>query len=545
MFRKSNTKPQFDIFGSVSSILPERALRKFNDENSWHNQFREYILQGIDESVYKVLFNETFGAPNAPVSILISMMILKEAFGWSDLQLFEHCQFDLLTRSALGLVNINDALPVESTYYLLRKRIYEYQKQSGEDLMSKTFSQITSEQIKEFNVNGRFIRMDSKLFGSNIALFSRYEIIHQTLSIFYKSLNKFAKSRLQSCDKLELENLVKEESAKIVYRSTRDELKERLQPIGTLTYKLLKLFESHKTDSYNLLQRVFNEQYKVIENSQIELRPKEEITSSSVQSPHDPDCTYKNKKNQQVKGYSMNISETCSDNTLNLVTSVIVDTANTPDTEFVQPGIKETIAVTCQDVEKVFADGAFQSPDNDDFCKDIDMVFTGLQGAESRYDLDLTSEGLIVTNLKSGECQKATLVKKNKNSKEDRWRIKTPNGNYYFGQQAIRASMLRKKMKMRPLEELRKRNNVEATIFQFGYYLRNKKSKYRGLYKQKLWAYCRCLWINLVRIKGFVKLISQNRLKNINTSIQIAFFCGIIVLISAFKPNLNHIQTFS
>ena len=105
--------------------------------------------------------------------------------------------------------------------------------------------------------------------------------------------------------------------------------------------------------------------------------------------------------------------------------------------------------------------------------------------------------------------------------------------------------MLRKKMKMRPLEELRKRNNVEATIFQFGYYLRNKKSKYRGLYKQKLWAYCRCLWINLVRIKGFVKLISQNRLKNINTSIQIAFFCGIIVLISAFKPNLNHIQTFS
>ena len=501
MFRKSNTKPQLDIFGNVSSILPEKALRTLNDKDNWHNQFYEHIFISIDESIYKVLFHDTFGAPNAPIRILISMMILKDAFSWSDSQLFEESQFNVLVRSALGLMNMNDPLPVESTYYLLRKRIYEYQKQSGEDLMSKTFSQITSKQIKEFNVSGRLIRMDSKLFGSNIALFSRYEIIHHSLSIFYKSLNKFAKTRLERIDREELENLMKEESSKTVYRSTREELKERLKPIGILAYKVLNLFVDQKTDLYELLQRVFNEQYKVLEDLQIELRPKEEITSSSVQSPDDTDCAYKNKNNQQVKGYSVNITETCSDdNNLNLITSVIVDKANTPNTEFVQPAIEETIAITGQDVEKVFADGAFQSPDNDEFCKDIDMVFTGLQGFESKYDLELTSEGLFVTDTKTGECQNATLVKKNKNSKEDRWRIITPKGNYYFGQQAIRASMMRKKMKARPLEELRKRNNVEATIFQLGLNLRNKKSKYRGLFKQKIWTYCRCLWINLVRI---------------------------------------------
>ena len=228
MFRKSNKEPQLDIFGSVSSMLPERAIQKFNNENHWHNQYREQVLMRIDESIYKVLFNDSFGAPNSPIRILIGMMILKESFGWSDSQLFEHCQFNLLVRSALGLVNINDPLPVESTYYLLRKRIYEYQKQNGEDLMAKTFEQITREQIKEFNVNGRQIRMDSKLIGSNIALYSRYEIIHQSLSIFYKSLNKFAKTRLQSSDREELENLVKEEPEKTVYRSTREELKRTL-----------------------------------------------------------------------------------------------------------------------------------------------------------------------------------------------------------------------------------------------------------------------------------------------------------------------------
>lgn len=47
--------------------------------------------------------------------------------------------------------------------------------------------------------------------------------------------------------------------------------------------------------------RVFNEQYKISEDQQIELRPKEEISSSSVQSPHDTDSAYRNKQGQQVK----------------------------------------------------------------------------------------------------------------------------------------------------------------------------------------------------------------------------------------------------
>ena len=141
------------------------------------------------------------------------------------------------------------------------------------------------------------------------------------------------------------------------------------------------------------------------------------------------------------------------------------------------------------------------------------MVFTGIQGFESRYDLEMTPEGLLVTDTKTGEQMKAVLVKKLKNSKEDRWRISTPTGHYYFGQLAIRASQLRRQMKGRPLEELYKRNNVEATIFQLGFPLRNNKSKYRGLIKQKTWAYCRCLWINLIRILKFTKQICQRTFK--------------------------------
>jgi len=536
MFKKSNKEPQLDAFTSVPMMLESSAFKQYSDQGHWHNQFHDQVVMRIDETIFSILFNITTGAPNSSIRILVGMMILKESFAWSDSQLFEHCRFNLLVRSALGLFNMNDPLPVESTYYLLRKRIYDHQKQTGEDLMGKAFAQITSEQVKEFDVNGRSIRMDSKLIGGNIALFSRYEIILHTLCMFFKTLDNTAKSALPAADLEQLERLAAEEPLKTVYRSTREEIKGRLQPIGIISYKLLKLFGDLQTESFLLLQRVFNEQYKVSEDQQVELRPKEEISSSSVQSPHDPDSAYRNKGDQKVKGYSVNITETCSDEGLNLITNVLVEKANTPDTAFVEPAIQATIEVTGQLVEKAYADGAYQSPANDGCCENIDMVFTGIQGAESRYDLEMTPTGLQVTDTKTGECIQAVLVKKQKNSKEDRWRIETPNGYYYFGQQAIRTSNMRREMKGRPVEELHKRNNVEATIFQFGIPLINGKSKYRGQIKQKMWACCRCLWINLVRIVNFTKQLCQRTFKTTFLLAMAPFCPGYPELRNSIKP---------
>jgi len=535
MFKKSNKEPQLDAFTSVPMMLESSAFKQYSDQGHWHNQFHDQVVMRIDETIFSILFNITTGAPNSSIRILVGMMILKESFAWSDSQLFEHCRFNLLVRSALGLFNMNDPLPVESTYYLLRKRIYDHQKQTGEDLMGKAFAQITSEQVKEFDVNGRSIRMDSKLIGGNIALFSRYEIILHTLCMFFKTLDNTAKSALPAADLEQLERLAAEEPLKTVYRSTREEIKGRLQPIGIISYKLLKLFGDLQAESFLLLQRVFNEQYKVSEDQQVELRPKEEISSSSVQSPHDPDSAYRNKGDQKVKGYSVNITETCSDEGLNLITNVLVEKANTPDTAFVEPAIQATIEVIGQLVEKAYADGAYQSPANDGCCENIDMVFTGIQGAESRYDLEMTPTGLQVTDTKTGECIQAVLVKKQKNSKEDRWRIETPNG-YYFGQQAIRTSNMRREMKGRPVEELHKRNNVEATIFQFGIPLINGKSKYRGQIKQKMWACCRCLWINLVRIVNFTKQLCQRTFKTTFLLAMAPFCPGYPELRNSIKP---------
>jgi len=514
MYRKSNKEPQIDVFTSIPHMLDKKAGKHYNNAKGWHNLFREHITLKIDETPFRILFDENMGAPNAPIPVLLGMMIMKEAFGYSDSQLFEQCRFNLLARAALGLTNINDTIPVESTYYLFRKRIYEHQRLNDEDLMEKVFQHITSEQIKVFGVKGDQIRMDSKLIGSNIALYSRYEVIHQTLTGFYKSIDPSIPVKLAKDEKIQLTSILEEEAQKTVYRSTKEEIRSRLDNLGIIIFKTLKRYKRFaETPAYQLLERVFNEQYKLLPASQVELRPKEEIKADSLQSPHDPDCTYRHKGDQQVKGYSVNITETNSDQGLNLITSVEVEKANTPDTQFVKPAIEKTIEVTQQKIEKVYADGAYQSPAHDEYCQGIDMVYTGIQGASSRYDLEMTPEGLMVTDTKTGEQVLAVLAKKTKVSKEDRWKITDIQGDtVYFGQQAIRASELRRTMKTRPIEELQKRNNVEATIFQFSYPLRNNKSKYRGLLKQRTFAYCRCLYINLVRIVLYEKQLCQRTL---------------------------------
>lgn len=515
MFRKSSPDSQGSLFSSVPSILEGKSLNQYNDTHGWHNQFRIQIVSRVDEPVFSVLFSQKMGAPNSPVSQLVGMMVLKEAFGWSDTQLFEQCRFNLLVRSALGMFNLDDEVPADSTYYLFRKRIHQYNREHGDDLLQRAFESVTQGQIKDFEVSGKVIRMDSKLIGSNIAWYSRFEIIHQTFVLFCKTLKVRDFLLFSEEETRQIKLLQSEEPQKTIYRSTREEVQNRMQDIGILVYKALELFSGNNNEAYQLLQRVFDEQYKLAgDDKKVELRPKEEISSDSTQSPHDPDSAYRNKSGQQVKGYSMNVTETISDGPLDLITNVKVDKANVPDTAFVQPAIIATQGVTCTHVEKIYADGAYQSPGNDGFCQDIDMVFTGIQGAASRYELEMTPEGLLVTDTKTGETLPATLAKKLKNSKEDRWYIRTGKDKVYFNQQAIRTSHMRRDMKQRPVEELQKRNNVEATIFHVGYPLHNGKSRYRGLDKNQTWAICRCLWVNLVRIIHFLEQTCQRTFQN-------------------------------
>ena len=172
------------------------------------------------------------GAPNASVRILVAMSILKEGFGCSNEDLFEKCEFDLLARKALGLELLDDKLPSLDTYYLFGRRLADYEQRTGANLMERCFEHVTEEQIKLFKISGNSVRMDSKLIGSNIAQYSRYELVHRTLCKVLRDdrIMIMLNPKLRK----KVETWLGEDSGKTVYRSNNDEMAKKLVYIGLI-----------------------------------------------------------------------------------------------------------------------------------------------------------------------------------------------------------------------------------------------------------------------------------------------------------------------
>jgi len=427
MFKKSSTSIQHDLFTSSQSLLSGKSLKIYDNQQEWHNVFRNQVTMRIDEDIFSPLYSNGTGSPNAPIRILIAMMVLKEAEGISDQKLFEDCRFNILTRSAVGLLKMDDTVPAPSTYYLFRKLIDQHAKENKENLLDLAFSQLSKDQSIEFDVSGKRIRMDSKLIGSNIAWMSRYELVHETLRLFYKTVNNA--SKLPQGLKEQLDTLLKMKAQNVVYTLTRDDVRTRLKQLGNLIAELLVCFNKDKSGAYNTLKKVFKEQFEVDESKEVVVRKKEDISPKSIQSPHDTECHYRNKDGNQVKGYSLNVTESCDDEKgLNLIGSVDVRVVTTADVEFFEDDIKKAQEVFPDKTGDVHADGAYHSPQNQLFCKknDIDLHLHAIQGAKGRYQLDISKvKPLTVYDTQIAAYMDVVKIK-GKNG-VDKWRIKTEN----------------------------------------------------------------------------------------------------------------------
>jgi hypothetical protein len=506
MFKKSSTNKQFDMFSSPSSLMCIRESRKYDDPSSWHNKFFREVTSHVDEEIFRPLFAEERedgrdGRPNVPIRILVAMSILKEGCGCSDETLFESCCFNMLYRRALGLVTLQEQCPSIDSYYTLRRNMAKYQDETGIDLFDKCFKCITRKQALEYRISGKSVRMDSKLISSNIAWYSRYEIIHETLM---KQVEKYEIEAIE--DQMIREQALEfyaEDAQKTVYRTDSETMGKRLLTLGiVIDYILTHTLPEGKP----LLRRVFSEQYDKAGDGTISVRDKKKVSADSVQNPNDPDAKYRSKGGKKVKGFSTNITETCDEEDKpSLITCVDVEGATTADNTYVESGVKGTEEVTGNKVDTLHSDGAYQSDGNRNYTRenDIDFVANGIQGKPSRFDLEQTDgHTLEVTDKQTGEVIKAIPVK------DDKWKIQVTNKEgkkswRYFGRDQIDNARNRREVESIPFEERKKRNNVEATIFQYCFHTRNNKTRYRGLIKHKMQALARCAWINMRRLLLF------------------------------------------
>lgn len=166
-----------------------------------------------------------------------------------------------------------------------------------------------------------------------------------------------------------------------------------------------------------------------------------------------------------------------------------------------------TLKEQCPSIDSYYihSDGAYQSEKNREFAEQngIDFVANGIQGKPSRFDLEQTgNHTLEVTDKQTGEVINAIPVK------DDKWKIQVENKDgkkswRYFGRDRIEKAKTRREVESIPFDKRKKRNNVEATIFQYCFHTRNNKTRYRGLFKHKIQAVARCAWINVRRLLLF------------------------------------------
>ncbi|MDE2997728.1 MAG: transposase [Gemmatimonadota bacterium] len=284
MHKQSASRSQPDLFSNFESHITPRKQARLNDAKSWHNLFYQHLTSAIDEDVFSVLFDAQIRRPNAPIRQLFAMMIMKEGFGWSDAQLFDECRFNVLAMRALGLMNLSDEAPVESTYYQFQRALYAYQLKTGRDLVGETFASLTRKQATAFGVLGQQIRMDSKLIGSNIALCCRLQLVVRCIQRFWGSLDEARKGRFSSKDRQVLDGMLKVKPHQVADRLARAEKGEKLQEFGVLLSRLQATYTEQDSDYYGEMARVFRDQYTVLSSSkQVLPKPPDEISAYSLQ----------------------------------------------------------------------------------------------------------------------------------------------------------------------------------------------------------------------------------------------------------------------
>lgn len=508
MFKANN---QADLFTFETQLLDneQRELLSKTPEKAFYN----LIFTNIKESDYKALFSEEGGRPNVPVNILISALILKERKSWSYNELMESILFDMRTKTALGLSNIDYKPFSRATIFNFQNKLSDYEQENGINLLEKTFDNLTLAQLKKLKIKTDIQRSDSTLIGSNIRKYSRIQLLIEALLRLARLFDDTDKDALAE----QIKPYSKLGSQKYVYALKSSDLTHELKKLGKLYYSVYQLVKTKYSDKdeFRIFERAYNEHFTIIEDA-AEAKSNKELNSSMLQSPDDEDATYRKKRDQESKGFTINATETANpENDIQLVTDIAVNKNNIDDSRILEKRIDEIIEKT-PDLNELHTDGGYGSEAVDTKMEenDINLVTTAVRGRESKVTKTITQNP---DNEKeyTVECpeQEVKSVPTNKRNKaifdtnkcsscplKEECNILKNKGIYYFTHSDYLKNKRNNNIDKIPKERQKIRPNVEATMKEFKAKTKAGKLKVRGIFKTSLFAFAMGISINFGRI---------------------------------------------
>jgi hypothetical protein len=384
MFCKNEEHRQESFFSSYY-LLPDKLQEKLL--TSWAETFYQNLFCRIDEEIFAALYSEQASRPNTPVNVLMGLEILKSGCGWSDEELHAQVCFNLQVRHALGLRDLRSEIFTLRTLYNFRRRVREYAEETGVNLFQKAFEQVTDEQLEVVKLATGWQRMDSTQILSNLKKMTRLELLVAVLQVVHRQLPESVR---EGCTQRWV-GYLERRPHQVCYGIAADEVEDHLGTIGQELCGVGAVLEEQAPESevLGLIQRVLEEQYQQDPDGNVHLRPEGEIRSDSLQSPHDPDATYRIKGGgTYAGGYVVNVSETADpENGVQLITDVQVESNRADDTALMEQSLDDQ-ARRGIEVDQVTVDGGYTGPRGEEACgkHDVTLRATRMRGGHSARD---------------------------------------------------------------------------------------------------------------------------------------------------------------
>jgi len=355
---------QSSMFEPWYSLSPEKQRRL---ERSWADLFRTKALPLIEEGLFAGMYSDT-GRPNAPVQTLIGFLILKEMGDLTYREALDQLEFNMQWHHALQLTADQAHFPQKTVHNFLER----LQEQDGAKI---AFQSITHRIVEALGIKTVRQRVDSTHIMSNFAMLTRLGLFCETMRVFLKALGMEHPRLFDRVPEGPRRRYLKENGDSTRYEDARSsDGPRRISVCGRDIYRLLGLFSgtaAAKMEQYQLLQRLFSEQCVVAQEDSrpedddddagegsvpVRLKEPKEISSDTLQTPHDPDVTYSGHKG---KGYEVQVCETThEDNAVEIITEVRVTKSCGSDANETMPTI-ESLKDCGLQPEELIADTTF------------------------------------------------------------------------------------------------------------------------------------------------------------------------------------------
>lgn len=374
---RPNESQQLSIF-DCSNVLTPREQKALN--NSWAGVFAEEIFPNIDEKRFSVLYSDKASRPNTPVNVILGALIIKELLDLSDDEVVESLMLDFRFRYALHTTSFEEQPLSDKSLTRFRQRCYDYEETTGIDLYHDFVTDLAKSTAKLMKLDGRIRRMDSLMVEANIRKLSRMELLYRCISKLIKYLEKNGMT-----DRIFPMNHYCEDDDfnQFIYHSRSTDTDKRIEILLKDADTLLERCKDlEDLTEYQLLVRCIAEQ-TVIEENKRRLKTQSDglMSSNLLQSPTDPDATYRTKAGKQHRGYSANVEETVGENG-SVVTDYQFEKNNVSDSAMLKGYLEE---MESQEEKTILlTDGAYSGTENSELAesKNVELVTTDLVGKD-------------------------------------------------------------------------------------------------------------------------------------------------------------------